>query len=222
MPRPLGCLAATVVLLLAVPSAAGQAEPLPLDDAAIRGGALVALDDGWSFSAGNSERPPADLAAAVPVGTQLRRDGVPDGWDGDGWFVRDLAVPEGLVGVPTAFVFFHRGVVTVWVDGEELGHRGNAVGDTAAGDDWARPPASLPLPLTFERAGVHRLAVHFRNPALADHHRAGALAGFTARFGKAEAVAASRLAEVKRNSMMLWLFTGIFVSFGVLHLCLWG
>jgi serine phosphatase RsbU (regulator of sigma subunit) len=63
--------------------------------------------------------------------------------------------------------------------------------------------------------------VHYANPLTRELLRAGRSAGFTMSLGLVEAVERAALEHSRRASFTVWFFTTIFLSFGVLHFCLW-
>jgi serine phosphatase RsbU (regulator of sigma subunit) len=187
---------------------ADEEKPFAIDANVIRAGGIVQLPRTWTF-----RRSPDAPAKAVGMDTLLEPDRVPPEWTGEGWFVLPLEVPAELVGDSLALNVAAPGVAAVHLDGRSIAVRGGLV------REWRRDSA---IPIRFDRPGVHTLAVHYTNPLGRELLRAGRPAGFTASLGSVEAVGLAAVEAKRRAGFMVWFFTTVFLSFGLLHFCLWA
>jgi serine phosphatase RsbU (regulator of sigma subunit) len=179
----------------------------PVDARAVRAGEVVDLPRSWEFRAARdaTERAPA-------IDPRLSPDRVHPAWTGEGWFSLPLQIPAELVDVPLALKIDAPGTAVIHLDGKRIAERG---GLATAWD------AGALIPVRFERPGRHELAVHYANPLTRELLRAGRPAGFTMTIGRAEAVHEATIAASRRASFMVWVFTTVFLAFGLLHFCLW-
>ena len=199
----LACLLST--LLISVAAIAENAEPaFSIDADAVRAGTLVQLPREWTFRSSPG-------ATAMRMNALLDPDHVPAAWTGEGWFSVSLRIPPALVNEALALKVDAPGAAEVLVDGQRIASRGGLT------NHWS----DALIPLRFERPGRHELVVHYTNALSRELTRAGRVAGFTVTLGRAEAVEAAAISASRRASFAVWLFTAVFLSFGLLHFCLW-
>lgn len=179
----------------------------PVDARAVRAGEVVDLPRAWEFRAASNA-----TGRTSAVDPQLWPDRVHPAWTGEGRFSLPLQVPAELVDVPLALKIAAPGTAVIHLDGKRIAVRG---GLAAAWD------AGALIPVRFESPGRHELVVDYANPLTRQLLRAGRPAGFTMAIGRVEAVHESTLAASRRASFMVWVFTTVFLAFGLLHFCLW-
>jgi serine phosphatase RsbU (regulator of sigma subunit) len=203
-PIVLASLILSTLLLYAPANAAETAFPVNAD--AVRGGWIVQLPSEWTFRASSRVD-----AKALRMDARLDPDHVPVEWTGEGWFALPLEIPPALVHEPLALHVAAPGIAEVWLDGEKVAERGGL----------AKRWNDALIPIRFERAGRHELVLHYANPLGRELSRAGRSIGFTATIGRVEAMELAAVAANRRASFTVWFFTTVFLSFGLLHFCLW-
>jgi serine phosphatase RsbU (regulator of sigma subunit) len=219
------CSVAAIVWLLlgASPQAAAlsaqpRIETLSPDTIGSQGLQLV----NWLYvadSASPGSEPPGREADWVALSPTLRPGETPEDWAGSGWFRLELEVTPELAGRTLALrLHRHHGASRTYLDGAPIAEIGRLAGDSGEVVPALRPE---PMLLHFESAGRHRLLVEFVNPDIARYHRVGYFGGFSAWLGPTER-AISRVADEQRlYSGRRGLYTGVFLSFALLHLLLW-
>jgi len=196
-----------VSLLTIGSSAAVESEPvIALDSALVRTGKVVRLPREWAFRASSR------AVSSQGMDALLEPDRVSDAWTGAGWFSLRVDVPAELVGQALALRVVAPGVAEVWLDGVRLGTRGGLAKGVANDSS---------IPVRFARAGRHELVLHYSNALSSELLRAGRPAGFVVSIGSAEGMERAVVAANGRASLMVWIFTSVFLSFGLLHFCLW-
>jgi serine phosphatase RsbU (regulator of sigma subunit) len=192
-------------LLISNAIAAEDTEPpFSIDADVVRAGELVRLPREWTFRASPGAKP-------VRVDTLFSPDRGTAGSTVDGWFSLTLEIPAALVNEALALRVVAPGVADVLLDGRQIASRGGLT------KRWS----DAMIPLRFERPGRHELVVHYTNALSRELRRAGRVAGFTVSLGRAEAVEVAALATSRSMSFTVWFFTTVFLSFGLLHFCLW-
>ncbi len=211
--RRLGCRSTGAVLLAALLCAGvAGAEAVVLDEGLLERGSLTL--GSWRFQAGDDSAwaaPAFDDSDWPDVAPDLRASGTPEDWEGEGWFRQWLDVSPGLAEVPLALDLLLHGVTEVYLDGELLARYGETVD---GGKEPRRQPHALHLTL---EPGRHLLAVRYANPEWQRFHAIGWRAGFTARLGESTAVAAAETNASRSARGWAALFSGVYLSFAVLH-----
>ena len=224
--RRLGPLIPPLLLLLAALSLLGAAPshaeaPAPevfrpnLPD--LEKSSAIALPSAWLFHGGDDPsyaRRDADTSSWSPQTTALRSS---EDWrlPGVGWYRVRIEIPAPLAGRPLALRVQSSGAGVLFVDGRAAFTWGR-IGD-AGHTVLENPLVSRVLLLD---GGLHDLAVRFSNPRASEFRTAGYFAGFQVSLGLAERVLQADVDRAIRGASGTWLFTGAFLSFGVLHLLL--
>jgi len=228
MPRAL-----LLLLMLLVSPALAAAAPAPVavtPDAIARDEGL-SLENGWLYHPGDDPAwadPALDdstwEAIASTVMPPAKRPAA--GWPGIGWFRLHLVVDPALAGTPLALRLSHNGASEVYVDGR-LAYTFGRV--SASGDEERTyDPNRLPLPVVFDGAGEHVLAVRYSCTASADGATSlgrflvggGIRSGFGAALGDPKLMATEHVAAMTATAVVVTLFIGILSAFGLLHLFL--
>ena len=184
-------------------AAAGE-RPFAVDADVVRAGQLVRLPHEWNYRASPN-------AQALAMDARLDPDRVAAAWSGEGVFTLPLEIAPALVNEPLALSVSASGLATVVVDGKPVAIRGGL----------AKRWNDAMIPVRFDRAGRHDLALHYANPLGRELLRAGRSAGFTVTIGRVEAMELAAIGASRRASFTVWFFTTVFLSFGLLHFCLW-
>jgi serine phosphatase RsbU (regulator of sigma subunit) len=144
-----------------------------------------------------------------------------EGWPGIGWFRLRIVVGPELVGEPLGLFLTQAGASELFLDGEPLVSYGTIDADPDAGATRGLVPLQ-PHIFTLSQPGEHLLAMRYANPRFRQLQRVGRGAGFRARIGRSEAMLAELADGARWQSGNLGLFSGIFLSFGLLHLLLFA
>lgn len=216
--RPLS----TLVLFSTLAPAFAQDDAFRLTSEALRDAPRVTLTEGWEYL-------PAGAPDLVPPGpggggwsavrTRMRRGQIPEDWTGLGWFRLRLEIPEELVHVPLALGVRQSGASEIYLDGELLASYGT-IGSTAE-DTVPETPLESRV-FQFGDAGEHELAVRYANPRPRAFVAAGWDAGFRMTLGLANRAVPLDVSIIHTSSGHVWLFTGIFLSFALLHFLLFA
>lgn len=151
-----------VLLPAAVPARAQEPQPVRVRASGIADAGGLQLRFAWRYAPGDApgrEAPGLDDSGWRPVVPAMPAGGVPDDWDGVGWFRRHLLVEPALQGRTLALRFAAPGAADVFLDGRLV----LATGRGAARPElpWPRRDASL-VELSGHR---HLLAVRYVFPA---------------------------------------------------------
>ena len=163
-PHRLANALAAIVFALAAQS---HAAPVHVDRARLAAPGGLGLVEEWRYRPGDesgSADPALDDSGWAVVKTAFRdRGALEPAWPGIGWFRLRLDVAPELVGVPLALRLSHFGASEVYVDGARIATHGT-VAATPAGER-GRNPLETPIPITFDRAGEHVVAVRYSSAA---------------------------------------------------------
>jgi serine phosphatase RsbU (regulator of sigma subunit) len=171
----------------------------------------------WLYRDGDDPsyaRPGVDTSSWSPLTTALRA-GETRRFHGIGWFRTRIDLPAGLAGRPLALRAASSGAGELFVDGRKAFSWGSIGADGTA---VLENPLVGHVLLLDE--GVHDVAVRFSNPRADSFRSAGYYAGFQLSLGLAERALPADVDRAIRGAAGTWLFTGVFLSFGVLHLLL--
>lgn len=216
---PLLLLLAALPLLGAAPSHAEAPAPEVfrpnLPD--LEKSSAIALPSAWLFHGGDDPsyaRRDADTSSWSLQTTALRPS---ESWrlHGVGWYRLRIEIPDPLAGRPLALRVQSSGAGELFVDGRRIFTWGR-IGE--AGDTVLENPLVSRV-LLLDR-GSHDVAVRFSNPRAGEFRTAGYFAGFQLSLGLAERALQADVDRAIRGASGAWLFTGVFLSFGVLHLLL--
>jgi serine phosphatase RsbU (regulator of sigma subunit) len=213
IPRWLGL--AVLPLALASPAAAAEAAAAggtPVDLTGIDRIERVVLAAPWRYHRGDAPglvAPGLDDSRWPLVDPALPPGGLPPGFDGAGVFRLTLVAPPALAGRALALRLQQHGASEIWLDGRRVASHGSLLDGTPF-----TPLASAVLQIA---PGTHLLAVRYACPRFADYHRAGVAAGFTASLALAERALPAEARAAATYGAATWLFTGVFLSFALLH-----
>lgn len=177
----------------------------------------IAFPGAWRFHEGDDPscaRPDVDVSA-WPLQTTLLRPSESWRLRGIGWYRIRVEVPASLAGRPIALRVLSSGAGELFVDGASAFSWGKV-----GGADDALLENPLVSRVLLIDGGVHDLAVRFSNPRASEFREAGYFAGFQLSLGLAERALRADVDKAIRGASGMWFFTGVFLSFGVLHLLL--
>ncbi|MBD3401853.1 hypothetical protein GF420_03080 [candidate division GN15 bacterium] len=160
-------------------------------------------DTGWSL-----------VRAALPlsdIGDTL--------WHGIGWFRLHVTVDSSLVGRPLGLSLQQFGASEIYVDGRRLYTIGQ-VGVTLPEERSQLHGWPPPLPITFDRAGDHLLAIRYSNHRWAEHLSWGGHAGFDASLGGLDEQNEHYVDDILSGGRHQAFFTAFALSVALLHLLL--
>lgn len=226
------------LLLASVATAGAPAEATPgvatLSRATLaKGSDGFPQKDTWLFHSGDESTwaMPAyddDLWELVPDATLLNAARPSDGWKGIGWFRLNFVVAEDVVGEPLGVQIVQAGASEVYLDGKLLKSYGKVSADPA--DDRPYNPRGEVVPVVFDRAGHHLIAIRYSCPAIADSgatilgawaRRLGAMPGLTLSIETATNAIANRESGRTIQASINFLFIGMLQAFALLHLFLY-
>jgi signal transduction histidine kinase len=123
---------------------------------------MVVLSGNWKYQLGDNPdwaKPDLDDSNWPTGDSWFANTGVPDGWDGRGWFRFRLTIDPTLIGETLAMVIIQLGAIEVYVDGE-LAHSVGVIGETE-GDRVDAHHHTVPAvhPIVFDRDTEHLIAV---------------------------------------------------------------
>ena len=221
------------LVCIAAAAAARAEAPVLLSPEAIEGGKRVDLGAGWRYRAGDDAAwadPALDDAGwealESPRFGQWRRPA--SGFPGIGWFRLRVAVDPALAGRPVALALVHYGASEVYVDGR-LAHTFGRVGATPDAERTFNPQG-LPVPLVFDAAGEHVLAIRYScargGDGVADLGRILTLdrlpPGFSASLADPAAAALAYDGALHETAVYTMIFVGVLAAFGLLHILLFA
>ena len=220
-PRRLAIALAAVVFALAAQS---HAAPVRIDRERLAAPGGLDLAEEWRYKPGdeNGSADPALDDSGWAVVTPAFRDpgALEPAWPGIGWFRLRLDVAPELVGVPLALRLSHLGASELYVDGARIATYGT-VAATPEGER-GQNPLKTPIPITFDRAGEHVVAVRYSS-AVGTNGAARWVPGFRIPLGfeasvdTAEAAIAQHGLRMRFSTLFPISFFGILCAFGVLH-----
>ncbi|MEM7352480.1 MAG: SpoIIE family protein phosphatase [Acidobacteriota bacterium] len=164
--------------------------------------------------------PPAPSAAWQPASPLLQAGAVPADWTGSGWFKTELQVSPEVRGEPLGLRFRqHQGASRIFLDGVLLAEIGRLDAAPAASRAaWRREPVML----SFQEPGRHQLVIRFTSAKVADYHWIGYPGGFSVRLASADVSVSALMRDQRRAAGRRGLFTGVFLSFALLHALLFA
>lgn len=177
----------------------------------------IAFPGAWRFHDGDDPscaRPEVDTSS-WPLQTTVLRPSESWRLRDIGWYRIRVEAPASLTGRPLAVKVLSSGAGELFVDGRTAFTWGEVGG---AGDTVLENP--LVSRVLLLDGGVHDLAVRFSNPRASEFRAAGYFAGFQLSMGLAERALRADVDKAIRGASGMWFFTGVFISFGVLHLLL--
>lgn len=202
--------------LLAAPATA-QDSPFRLTTEALQSGQKIDLPTTWRYSWVDDPgfaSPDLDDSDWLIVDPRMLRGSLPQSWNGLGWFRLRFTVDPEMAGEPMGLRFWQTGASEVYLDGQRVKTYGT-IGRTPADSVAATQPASFIVQLSDRNE--HVLAVRFVSPNVRAYQRVGYLGGFQAAIARASDALLLDVANAQRVSGYTWLFTGIFLSFALLH-----
>ena len=175
---------------------------------------VVALGGTWKIAAGDSPAwadPAFDARGWADVAVPGEWETALPGYDGWGWYRREVTLPESLAGLPLGIKFGTVGdAFEVYWNGVKVGGHGRFPPDF----EEALPPSLLLVPaeaLARRPNGPHVIAVRVYN-----HYAYGGMLG-EARVGPYEALAQER----SPRDVVIGGLCSFFLTIGVYHLAFW-
>lgn len=198
-----------------------------------RSGAAVTLDratlehgpvavSSWRFRAGDdpswADPEYGDGAWQVVEPIFFRRgEPLPAGWQGIGWVRARIRVAPDLVGAAVALRLRDHGAAEVFFDGRRIDAAGTVGRDAA---NTVPRFQSVPTIFTFDRDGVHLLAVRFANHHVPALLRVRESSGVEVTLSWPELATKRLVASVRSRVGWRSLFGGLVAAFALLHLLL--
>ncbi len=144
-------------------------------------------------------------------------------WNGKAWFRLRIAVDESLVNQPLAWRMWQWGASEIYLDGKLF----QSYGTIRPDGDEEYNPRGLPLPIAFQNAGTHTIAVRYSFQAASDLSRGrgawlvrgGARPGFVIEL-EAGREAALKFENRVRSERLDYVFVGILWSLALVHFLL--
>jgi hypothetical protein len=124
---------------------------------------------GWKYQAGDREEwadPQFDDSAWDKLeATSVKLDSLPpSGWNGRAWFRLRLKIEESIADRTFALVGRQSGASEIYLDGRLL----TRFGEISESGDIEYNPNRLPIPVKFDGAGEHTLAVRYSHSKMKD------------------------------------------------------
>lgn len=198
-----------------------------------RSGAAVTLDratlehgpvavSSWRFRAGDdpswADPEYGDGAWQVVEPIFFRRgEPLPAGWQGIGWVRARIRVAPDLVGAAVALRLREHGAAEVFFDGRRIDAAGTVGRDAA---NTVPRFHSVPTIFTFDRDGVHLLAVRFANHHVPALLRVRESSGVEVTLSWPELATKRLVASMRSRVGWRSLFGGLVAAFALLHLLL--
>ena len=194
----------------------------------------VALDKiPWKYRAGDGEGWAAkdydDAAWQTIAETRLKPDVLASSdWNGRAWFRLRITVDESLTAGQYVLSGGQNGASEIYLDGRRLAQFGAISGDDGAVSEYN--PNNLPIPIRFDGAGEHTIAVRFASGTFADPSsltarwllNGGVYPGFWMSIKDAGEWRATVNNYAEATSMRFgFLFVGILIALAFLHFLLY-
>jgi serine phosphatase RsbU (regulator of sigma subunit) len=195
---------------------AGGTTSLRLSDITLNNGFWIV--NGWRYKPGDDSvwiSPSFDDRSWELGDSRMNPDNQPaEGWHGIGWFRLHLDIDSSLWNYPLAFRLWQTGASEVYLDGKLI-YAFGVVGRT--GDTEQSFEDRSPKVISFARKADHVLAVRYSNFSPERFWRVGIYAGFEMLLGDLNSTIDSRVATVRRTSVLQMVFTTIPLVLALIH-----
>ncbi len=209
-----------MVAWLSTPSAIAGAQ-VGLEPQPQRHDELLPIDMSWRVKLGDdmtwAEPTFDDTDWARASGTWFRASPVEEPFETVAWFRTRIRIPTELTDRELQLGISHVGAAEVFLDGARVLQRGSIQTARTGGRTPTELMPAKPVPVRFETAGDHVVAVRLATTCSAQLARIGGRSGFGLYLGGAEAFESYARAGRRRLAVHLW-FSGAALSTGTLFL----